>query len=81
MYFDVYKRTKRHGAPISRRLCISGNKLAELDADTGGLVAVHHLATVFAIVSDPGESQWMIIEFMDGDTLNYMYARSSSHTI
>ena len=72
MYFDVYKRTQRHNAPISRRLCISGNKLAELDADTGGLIAVHHLATVFAIVSDPGENQWMIIEFMDGDTLNYM---------
>ena len=54
------------------RLCISGNKLAELDSETSGLVSVHHLATVFAIVSDPGEQQWLTVEFMDGSKLNYM---------
>ena len=70
--FDVYKRTQRHSAPVPRRLCVSGSKLAELDADTGGLVSVHHMGTVFAIVSDPGEQQWLTIEFMDGSKRHYM---------
>eukprot|EP01050_Picozoa_sp_SAG11_P000205 SAG11_NODE_4_length_33019_cov_28.098909_32_plen_138_part_00 len=70
--FEVYKKTMRYEAPIPRRLCLSGYKLAELDADTNGLVSVHHMATVFAVVSDPGEQQWMTIEFMDGSTLHYM---------
>ena len=37
-----------------------------------GLVSVRHMATVFAVVSDPGEQQWMTIEFMDGSKLHYM---------
>jgi DnaJ family protein C protein 13 len=68
----VYKNTMRYESPIPRRLCLSGYHLAELDADTNGLVSVRHMATVFAVVSDPGEQQWLTIEFMDGSTLHYM---------
>lgn len=70
--FDVYKRTLRHASPIPRRLCLSSDKMAELDAETGGLVSVHHMGTIFAIVSDPGEQQWFTLEFMDGSTRHYM---------
>jgi DnaJ family protein C protein 13 len=72
MYFDVYKRTLRHSAPIQRKLCISSGKLAELDGETNGVVAIRLLATVFAVVSEPDESQWVTIEFIDGSKLNYM---------
>jgi DnaJ family protein C protein 13 len=72
MFFDVYKKTTRHTAPISRRLCISSGKLAELDSETKALVAVHPLATVFAVISEPDENQWMTIDFIDGSKLNYM---------
>ena len=70
--FDVYKRTMRHTAPIARKLCLTGGKMAELDADTEGLVSVNNMGTVFAITSDQGEQQWFTIEFMDGSMRHYM---------
>ena len=71
-FFDVYKKTTRHTAPISRRVCISNGKMAELDSETKALVAIHPLATVFAVVSEPDENQWMTVEFINGSKLNYM---------
>ena len=70
--FTVYKRTARHPAPIARLLSLSGAVAAELDADTEALVNVRHLATVYAVVQDPGEQSWMTIEFMDGSKVHYM---------
>ena len=47
-------------------------ELKVVPADSGGLVSTRHLATVFAVVRDPGETQWLTLEFMDGSKLNYM---------
>ena len=70
--FEVYKKTPRYEAPLSRVLVLSQGTMAEVDASSRALISARCMSDVFAIVRNQQDPQWLSIEYEDGSVREFM---------
>ncbi|KAG0721183.1 DnaJ subfamily C member 13 [Chionoecetes opilio] len=77
--FPVHKVTHRHNDPVRRTLCVSETCLLERDLNSYGVVTLHPLSDIFALVRNQDNPQMLSVEYVRGG--NRVYTSSDRDSL